>query len=118
MDRISVLHVQRLHSINRLADYIHHASLDLVSSWHSDRTSRGNYFQVTLQTVSVVHGHATNRILSDVLLHFYDKICAVGTSHLQGIVNLWKHFLRIFPFRVEIHIDHWSDNLGNATVNL
>ena len=118
MYRISAFHIQRLHSVNRLTDDIHHASFDLFASRHQYRMPCRQYFQSSLKTVSIIHGDTPHSIFSDVLLHFNDEFTSIRTLHHKCIINFRQHFLRINPVCVKGHVNDRTDNLGNMSFNL
>ena len=118
MDRISTLHVQFVHTINRLSDYIHHTALDLLSGRHHDWVACYGNFQATLQAVGIVHGDTANCILTDVLLHLDDQVASVWAFHLQSFVNFRKHLLRVLALGIEIYVDNRTDNLRDASTYL
>ena len=118
MDGISTFHVEFFHAIDRLADDIEHPSLDLVTGWHQDRTSCSDGLQSTLQTVGIVHGDTPHGILTNVLLHLYDEVAAVGPDDFQRIMDFWQHFLRVESIGVVVNVDHRTDNLGYVSIDL
>ena len=118
MDRISALHVELFHTVDRLTDYVQHTTFNLIAGRHHDRTAHRDRLQSTVQSVGIVHSHATHRILADVLLHFDNQVAPVTTVNLQCIMNFWQHFLSILTFRIEINVDNRADNLGNVSSNL
>ena len=118
VDRISAFHVQFFHTINRLSDDIHHTALDLLSGRHQNWVACRDNFQSTLQAVGVVHGYATNCVLTDMLLHLDDQVTSVWAFHLQSFVNLRKHLLWILALGIEINVDNRTNNLRDTSVNL
>ena len=118
MDGIGTLHVELFHTVDGLADHVQHAALDLVARRHHDGRTHGDGFKTALQSVGIVHSHAANGVFTDVLLHLYNQVAAVGTGDSQSIMDFWQHFLRLQSLSIEINVDHGTDNLGNASFNL
>ena len=118
VNRITALHIERFHTVDRLANDIHHSSLDLFTGRHCNRIASRNHFQTTLQAIGIIHSHTTYRVLTDMLLHFHDQITAIGSFYFQCLVNLRQYLLRILTLRVKVHVDDRSDNLRDTPVYL
>ena len=82
VDRISARHVEGLHSIDRLAGDVHHSAFDLFTERHGDRAACGYHFKVALQSVGIVHSHASHGVLTNVLLHLNDEVAPVRAFNL------------------------------------
>ena len=108
---VCALHVQLFHAVDRLADDIHHAPLNLFTSRHPYRTPRRCDFQITLQAVCIVHSHAAHSVFTDMLLHLNDEFTTVGALYFKSFINLWEHFLRIHALGIEIDVNNRTDNL-------
>ena len=115
---ISPLHLQRFHTVDRLADNVHHASLDLLSCGHDDRAACRYDLKTALQPFGIVHSHTAHGILPDVLLYLDDQILPVRTLYAQGIVNLRQNLFRILSLGIKEYIDNRTDNLGDMPINL
>ena len=111
VDRISALHIELAHTINRLTDYVHHTALDLFTCRHKDSVACRHHFQTALQTVGVVHCYATNRVLTDVLLNLNDKLLSVRTLELQRFVYFRQYLFCVLTSRIEVNVDNRTDNL-------
>ena len=118
VDRISTLHAERAHTVNRLTDDVHHTTLDLLTCRHHNGIACRNNLQATLQSVGIVHCDAAYGIFADVLLHLNDKLLSVRTLKLQSFVNFRQHLFRVLSGCIEVNVDNRADNLRDATVDL
>ena len=118
MDRISALHIERAHTIDRLTDDVHHTALDLFTCWHHDSVAGRNNLQATLQSVSIVHCDAANGVFTNMLLHLNDKLLSVRTLQLQSFVDFRQHLFRVLSGCIEVNVDNRTDNLRDAPVDL
>ena len=118
VDRISALHVEFAHTVDRLTDNVHHTALDLFTCRHKDGVACRHHFQATLQTVGVVHCHATNCVLTDMLLNLNDEFLSVRTLELQRFVYFRQHLFSVLSGCIEVNVDNRSDNLRDVPVEL
>ena len=115
MDWISVNRlVERLKAVDAVARHVHHAPLDLLTSGHRNRRTETCHFKATLQSVGIIHGYTANCVFANVLLHFYNNGASVWMLHRECLMNSRKHFLKGLSVGFKRHIDHRTDDLGNA----
>ena len=78
--------------------------------------TRRNDFHSALQSVRAVHGHATYRVFTDVLLYFNHQRTTVATGDRHGIVDFRQGVFHVLSFfELEVHIDHRTDYLRNVS---
>ena len=114
VDRECAFAVEFLHSVDGLADNVHHAASDLRADRHCDRRTCALSFHSAIQSVCTVHRYCTHGVLADVLLHFDDEALAVSAIDCEGFVNSRKLAFRRFV-QIEMNIDHRADDLRNMT---
>ena len=118
VDGISSLSLAQLfQTVNALTRNVHHASLDLHTCGHRNRSAQRTYGQATLQTVSVVHCHGAHCVFTDMLLHFHHNGATIGVSDFQGFMNFGENFVGLFAVCLEANIDHRADNLRDASLH-
>ena len=99
------------HTVDGIADDVHHAAADLGAHRHRDGVARGSGRHAAAQAVGGIHRHAADRVLADVLLHLDDEHPAVLPLDSERFVDPGKFQVSL----VEMHVHHRSHHLGDIS---
>ena len=96
------------HTVDGLTNHVEEATVDVLAHRHRDGTSEHLYHGAALQTVGAVHSNGAHGVFANVLLAFQNNFSAIGTYHLEGVVDVGKADA-VF----KSHVDDCADDLGD-----
>ncbi len=108
VDRAGVVAVEFGQVVDGVSDDVEQTPLYLVAGRNRNRLAERIDAGSALEAVGTFHGHAAHGFFSDVLLHFENKLRAVGAVNLQRREDGGKDVI----LAVEGNVDHGADNLG------
>ena len=111
MDRQRILHDKTVHPVYGLTDDIHDTPANLRADRHLDRFAGAGDFKPPAETVSGIHGHAADSVLTDVLLNLDYKFSSVRALDLERIIDGWQILGLVCLVKVEMDIDYRADDL-------
>ena len=95
--------------VNRLTQYVEHASQSIFSHRNTDRSAGCDCFHSSAQTVCRTHGNTSYRIVSQMLGNFGNQLAAVLTLNPDRLIDQRK------LTRLEANIQYGTDDLGDLT---
>ena len=97
MNRECTIFLKVTHAVDSLANYIHDPAADLRTDRHCDRRTGTYSLHAPSKPVSRIHCNSPDRILSNMLLHFYNKLSPIIFYDLQSFMDSRKLLLSIIP---------------------
>ena len=107
MDRSKIVALESGQTVDGLTHHIKQTSFDLIAGRHSYRSVEIVHTLAAAKAVGALHGHTSDGVLTDMLLHFEYKHSAVGTVYFQSGIDRGK----LIAFALEGHVDHGTDDL-------
>ena len=97
MNRECTIFLKVTHAVNSFANYIHDPAADLGTDRHCDRRTGTYRLHAPSEPVCRIHCNSPDRILSNMLLHFYNKLSSIIFYDLQSFMDSRKLLLSIIP---------------------